>query len=54
VPLGATVEGANVPDQKLVAATLDAIPISRLEQLSSTQLSKILVTNAAIALALFN
>jgi transposase len=29
VPLGVAVEGANVPDQKLVAETLDAIPIDR-------------------------
>ncbi len=34
VPLGVAVEGANVPDQKLVAATLDAIPISRPEPTS--------------------
>ena len=27
VPLAVAVEGANVPDQKLVAATLDAIPV---------------------------
>jgi putative transposase len=29
VPLAVAVEGANVPDQKLVAATLDAIPVER-------------------------
>jgi putative transposase len=29
VPLAVAVEGANVPDQKMVAATLDAIPIAR-------------------------
>ena len=29
VPLAIAVEGANVPDQKLVAATLDAIPVER-------------------------
>ena len=29
VPLAVAVEGANVPDQKMVAATLDAIPIQR-------------------------
>ena len=29
VPLGAAVEGANVHDQKLVAATLDNIPVAR-------------------------
>jgi len=29
VPLAVAVEGANVPDQKLVAATLDAIPVDR-------------------------
>jgi putative transposase len=29
VPLGVAVDGANVPDQKLVAATLDAIPIDQ-------------------------
>ena len=31
VPLAVSVEGANVPDQKMVAATLDAIPIERPE-----------------------
>jgi len=31
VPLAVAVEGANVPDQKLVAETLDAIPIERPE-----------------------
>ncbi len=31
VPLAVAVEGANVPDQKLVAETLDAIPIARPE-----------------------
>jgi putative transposase len=31
VPLAVAVEGANVPDQKLVAATLDAIPVERPE-----------------------
>jgi len=31
VPLAVAVEGANVPDQQLVAATLDAIPIERPE-----------------------
>jgi putative transposase len=31
VPLAVAVEGANVPDQKLVAATLDAIPLARPE-----------------------
>ena len=34
VPIGVAVEGANVPDQKLVAATLDAIPIFRPEPTS--------------------
>lgn len=29
MPLAVAVEGANVPDQKLVAATLDAIPVKR-------------------------
>ena len=29
MPLAVAVEGANVPDQKLVAATLDAIPVQR-------------------------
>ena len=29
MPLAVAVEGANVPDQKMVAATLDAIPIQR-------------------------
>jgi putative transposase len=29
VPLAVAVEGANVPDQKLVAETLDSIPIQR-------------------------
>jgi putative transposase len=29
VPLAVAVEGANVPDQKLLAATLDAIPVER-------------------------
>ena len=29
VPLGAAVDGANVHDQKLVAATLDNIPVER-------------------------
>jgi putative transposase len=29
VPLAVAVEGANVPDQKLAAATLDAIPVER-------------------------
>jgi transposase len=29
VPLAVAVEGANVPDQKLVAATLDAVPVER-------------------------
>ena len=29
MPLAVAVEGANVPDQKLVAATLDAIPVER-------------------------
>jgi len=29
VPLAVAVEGANVPDQRLVAATLDAIPVQR-------------------------
>ena len=29
VPLAVAIEGANVPDQKLVAETLDAIPIER-------------------------
>jgi len=29
IPLAVAVEGANVPDQKLVAATLDAIPVER-------------------------
>jgi len=31
VPLAVVVDGANVPDQKLVAETLDAIPIKRPE-----------------------
>lgn len=31
MPLAIAVEGANVPDQKLVAETLDAIPIERPE-----------------------
>jgi transposase len=31
VPLAVAVEGANVPDQKLVAETLDAIPLERPE-----------------------
>ena len=31
VPLAVAVEGANVPDQKLVAETLDSIPIQRPE-----------------------
>jgi putative transposase len=31
VPLAVAVDGANVPDQKLVAQTLDAIPIPRPE-----------------------
>ena len=31
MPLAVAVEGANVPDQKLVAETLDAIPIERPE-----------------------
>ena len=31
VPLAVAVEGANVPDQKLVSDTLDAIPIERPE-----------------------
>ena len=31
MPLGVAVEGANVPDQKLLAETLDAIPIERPE-----------------------
>lgn len=31
VSLAVAVEGANVPDQKLVAETLDAIPIPRPE-----------------------
>lgn len=29
MPLGVAVDGANVPDSKLVAATLDAIPVDR-------------------------
>ena len=29
MPLAVAVEGANVPDQKLVAETLDAIPVER-------------------------
>ena len=29
MPLAVAVEGANVPDQKLVAATLDAVPVER-------------------------
>jgi putative transposase len=36
VPLAVAVEGANVPDQKLVAETLDAIPIERPEPASQT------------------
>ncbi len=31
VPLAVAVEGANVPDQKLLADTLDAIPVARPE-----------------------
>jgi putative transposase len=31
VPLAVAIEGANVPDQKLVAETLDAIPVDRPE-----------------------
>ena len=31
MPLAVAVEGANVPDQKLLAETLDAIPIERPE-----------------------
>jgi transposase len=31
VPLAVAVEGANVPDQKLVVETLDAVPIERPE-----------------------
>lgn len=31
MPLGVAVDGANVPDQRLVAATLDAIPVERPE-----------------------
>ena len=31
VPLAVAVDGANVPDQNLVAATLDAIPLERPE-----------------------
>ena len=31
MPLAVAVDGANVPDQQLVAATLDAIPIERPE-----------------------
>src|SRR6185312_15228337 len=34
VPLGVAVNGANVPDQKLVAETLDAIPVERPEPTS--------------------
>ena len=34
VPLAVAVEGANVPDQKLLAETLDAIPIERPEPTS--------------------
>jgi putative transposase len=34
VPLAVAVEGANVPDQKLLAATLDAIPVPRPEPTS--------------------
>lgn len=34
VPLAVAVEGANVPDQKLVAETLDSIPIHRPEPTS--------------------
>lgn len=34
MPLAVAVEGANVPDQKMVAATLDAIPIERPEPTS--------------------
>jgi putative transposase len=36
VPLAVAVEGANVPDQKLVAETLDAIPIERPEPAAQT------------------
>jgi putative transposase len=34
VPLAVAVEGANVPDQKLVSETLDAIPVDRPEPTS--------------------
>ena len=34
MPLAVAVEGANVPDQKLLAETLDAIPIERPEPTS--------------------
>jgi putative transposase len=34
VPLAVAIDGANVPDQKLVAETLDAIPIERPEPTS--------------------
>ena len=34
MPLAVAIEGANVPDQKLVAETLDAIPIERPEPTS--------------------
>jgi transposase len=36
VPLAVAVAGANVPDQKLVTQTLDAIPIERPEPTSQT------------------
>jgi transposase len=36
VPLGVAVEGANVPDQKLVSETLDAIPVERPEPTPQT------------------
>lgn len=34
VPLAVAMDGANVPDQKLTAATLDAIPVERPEPTS--------------------
>ncbi len=33
VPVGVAVAGANVPDDKLLEATLDALPVTRLEAL---------------------
>ena len=33
IPIGLAVDGANVPDYKLLEATLDAMPVQRLEAL---------------------